>query len=459
MKAVSSLALRALLASVAAGGLWIGVWVGARKAPVSLASAESIAAPIQGQVDAIAIQRNNETATLRRAQDWRLSTKDGERLADNAAVAELLARFSALRLRPVASPGPDDLYGLDQPEHILTLTARGQIVAELAIGAPAITESAYYVRRKPLPGVFLVSALELLPLRRDAESLRERRLLPCPEEEIAAIEFARFSLDSFTEESLGVLRREGDGYLLEQQGVLYPADPTRARDLIAALANTRPAPPSVAAPAPPAPKDATARTLRARCPRYQVELRDFPFSIGGDLQDIARDLRDDQGNRERAVLTLDGSARAALQLDPASLRDTRLLPLLDRAPVARIKLRWGESFAILNRPLEGGWELLAPKPGPVSYARVEALLGALGLLRGEQVVLSSDGEGFGLRAPHGEIEFFDEAGTRLGRLTLSQSLAGGGAYAQSVEGGPVVALSLDELASLDLPAWAQRPSE
>ena len=436
MNSLQRIGVRIVAALLASAGVWTFLSVAAPSKDPSLSNTESTQAPFEiMEITAFEVRSDADTLLLeKRSERWRIRSQQEDFLADEAQVKTWLERLSRMSLRPVLNPGPPQLYGLLRPRLLFSVYQNSQLTAQIAIGERILMEDAFYVSRAPLPGVFSVSANEILPLLQDRDVLRERRVVPIEEDQITDITLE-------TPEETFTLRREGDHFALRTASGIDAADLLNSQAWLAALTQTQIVAFSLAGPA-----STPTKTLKIQSAALQVELAIFSEESNW----AKRTLVDAQGKREEDWVQL----ASVNPLTPllVSLRESRLVGSLQTNNLSRIKLRWDTSFVVLGQTTSG-WEFLAPRNGPLSATRIEDFFAALLSLRGETLPIDAKPETYQLLAPFAEIELFNAEGAASVRLLLSKPLDNGSAYAKLSNQSKIVLLSKEELLRLGLQDW------
>jgi Domain of unknown function (DUF4340) len=436
MNSLHRIGLRITAALFASAGVWAFLLIAAPSKDPSLSTTESTQSPFEvAKVTSFEVRGETDTLLLeKRSNRWRIRSQREDFLADEAQVLTWLERLSVMSLRPVLNPGPPQLYGLLRPRLLFSVYQSDQLTAQISIGERILMEDAFYVSRAPLPGVFSVDADEILPLLQDRDVLRERRVVPIEEEKILEITLE-------TQEETFTLRREGDHFALRTADGIDAADLLNSQAWVAALTQTQLVAFSLAGPA-----STPNKIIKIQSDALQVELAIFSEESNW----AKRTLVDKQGKREEDWIQL--ASANTLTPSLAALRENRLLGSLQTDTISRIKLRQDTNFVILGKSTEG-WEFLAPRNGPLSTTRVEALFASLLSLHGEPLPLDAKPAAYQLLTPFAEAEIFNAAGEPLLRLLLSAPQENGSAYAKLSNQSKIVRLSKEELRRLGFTDW------
>lgn len=325
-----------------------------------------------------------------RGEEARLERKDGrwkllapvEADADAVAVDQLLSRLSGLERRARSAPAGEPAerlreYGLtDASTRIEVALADGSTLG-LTLGESNGFDGTMFVQ--PASGeVQVVGAGTRMDLEKTAFELRERRLLRFEPSSLERIEVAG-------PRGPWSLAQAHGGWTLAARGLAEGerADPRRAEDVVAALR-------ALQATAfedgdPPAGK-----------PAWEIHLA---FAGGGEQRLSA--WRPPGGGEvlvvrapgQEQLARLPTSTLGALDVDPATLRDRRLLPV-DREQVTSVRLEVpaspADGFTLTRTParqpgLPDEWKLTAPAPGPAEPWKAQSLLFALTGLEAERI--------------------------------------------------------------------------
>jgi hypothetical protein len=458
MNSLQRIGLRIVASLLASAGVWAFLSVAAPSKDPSLTSPESTKSPfdveqvtafeVRSDADTLQLEKRNNSAS--EALAWRILSQQEDFLADEAQVKTWLERLSTMSLRPVLNPGPPQLYGLLRPRLLFSVYQSNNLIAQISVGERILMEDAFYVSRAPLPGVFSVSANEILPLLQDRDVLRERRVVPIQEDKISSVTLE-------TPEETFTLRREGDHFALRTPNGIDAADLLNSQAWVATLTQMQIVAFSLAGPV-----STPSKTITIESDAMQVKLAIFSEESNW----AKRTLIDKQGKREEDWVQL--ASFNSLTPLLASLQENRLISSLQTDSIARIKLHEEPNNLVFIGQSTEGWQFLAPRKGPLSLTRVESFFAALLSLHGETLTIDAKtqelqpkhfephynkGETFYLLIPDVKIELFNEAGDAVLTLIISAPLEDGSAYAKLETQSKIVKLSKEEMARLDLSGW------
>ncbi len=151
-------------------------------------------------------------------------------LADEQAVAALLAQLKSVKREEVVDEKGDDLrqYGLDKPSGAVTFKPLSGEAQVLFFGADSFDGTKAYALVNGRPQVFLTDLAAKTALLKDANGLRDKRLLPFDPAQLVSIKSSAGG--GFTVE------KDKQGFWQVRAGVkIEPADVLKVDAWIAAL--------------------------------------------------------------------------------------------------------------------------------------------------------------------------------------------------------------------------------
>ncbi|HUK65890.1 MAG TPA: DUF4340 domain-containing protein [Anaeromyxobacteraceae bacterium] len=366
------------------------------------------------RVNAISLEAKGETTRLvRKDGAWRLAAPV-EAEAERAAVDALVDGVAHLKRKAAISSKPDGTslsrYGLTSPRARVTLTLEGGKSETLALGEENAFDGSAFVETSR-GEVDLVDGGVKWWLEKNAFDLRDKRLLPFEEEDLAQLEIA-------TPHLRYALTREKGHYRLAAP-VAEAADEGTVSNVLSAVRGLR-ATSFVSSPAQPAaygldhPAYSVKLVTKSGASR-QLDIGEGPPPPGPEgkpsekagAKIYARLL----GSSEVAGLA--SGATSGLDVDLFALRDKKVLHF-DREKVALVR------FTVKGTTFEGK---AGTGPGKVSDALFA--LSSLAAKSFPEAAASS----FGLDHPTTEVVLLDERGQKLDRLVLSEQA--GKTYARS----------------------------
>jgi hypothetical protein len=403
-------------------------------------------------VKSVELTAKGSSARLVRVGDgWRLE-EPVKADADRSAVEALVNAVSELKRKSAIAdhPAPAELarYGLSSPRVKVTLTLEGGKQETLALGDENAFDGTAFVRVTS-GAVALVPGAIRWSVDKSAFDLREKRLLPFEERELARIEVTTPALTyalardeaadggwrldaplkgaadaATTSRVLGAIRG------LRATAFMSDADPDAARALEHPLITVRLVPA----------KGAPRALALGRAPTLPKKEEKTPRPLYARLQ----------GSTE--VATVAGDAAKDLDVDLFALRDKKVLRF-DRDAVAAVRFGGSAGFEVRKAAKSDGgaeaWKVVAPGDPAVAPGKMDSLLWTLSSLRARAF---ADERGarpaaFGLDHPALEVTLLGHDGKELDRLAVSAE-RGGKTYARGGKSGRVDEIDGSALASL-----------
>jgi hypothetical protein len=425
--------------------------------------------------------KGSSTRLVRAGEGWRVE-KPVQADADRSAVEALVNSVSELKRKSAIADRPEPAqlaqYGLSSPRARLTLTLEDGRQETLALGDENEFDGTTFVRVSS-GAIALVPGEIRWPIEKSTLDLREKRLLPFEERDLARIEITTPTL------AYALAREEAaDGGWRLDSPLKGPADAGTTSRVLGAIRGLR-ATAFVGGGGPDA-----ARALER--PRFTVRLvpaKGAPRALV--LGEAPAGKKEEErpsplyarlaGSAE--VATVAGDATKDLEVDLFALRDRRVLRF-DRDAVAAV--RFTPSLILGGRDREAGggggaagfevrkvaaagaqpeaWKVVAPGDPAVAAGKMDSVLWTLSSLEAKAF---ADERGaslaaFGLGHPAIEVTLLDREGKELDRLAVSPA-RGGKTYARGGRSARVDEIEASALASLprsaqDLAEKAAQPA-
>jgi len=450
MKARVRSALGTLVLLAAAGGalLWArhGVDQAGERERKDKESSERLFAFEAKDVQELTVEARGEaTRLVRNEKGWRIPALDAD--ADKAAADGVADRVADARRKvEVAAAGLDEkalaTFGLARPRVRVEALLAGGKRDRLALGDKSGFDGSVYARAGEGPVVALSGDVEWW-LDKPALDLRDRRLLPFEDADVARIEVAAPGL------AYALLRADGKWRLSAPRE--EAADEATVGRILGALRGLR------ATGYRPAGDE---RALGLDRPRFTVRLVD---PRGGERRLRAAEAPAAKGESGPRPLNarLDGRSEVAsaaagsleeLKVDLFALRDKTVLPFA-RDQVRALRVEEGGQVRLAAERAAGDgaerWTLTAPRVGPAAAGRVGGALYALSSLKAARFADESGARAaaHGLAPPSRAVVLLGEGGRELGRLELGRE-EGERVYARSSAAPRIVEVEKSALALL-----------
>lgn len=451
MKARTRAALTTLVllavAGVAVSVAWFGVHLNvAEEKARADASKKLFAALDPAKVTSISVTAKGTDVKLERdGTGWKI-VSPVDVAADPDVVRRLLQGMAGLVRRatsakPSTSAAELANYGLAAPAVRIAVTEQGGRTDRLALGATNGFDGSMFVM--PTSGEVAVVAGDARPaLAVDLDRLRDRRVLPVADGDVARIEVGAPKLSY-------VLAREGDGWRLEAP-VKERADDEEAGRIASALAGLR------ATSVVDAPEADAAYGLDHPRFRIAVQGRTGPaqsIAVGEAPHASATDPLHARRAGESRVYEIPGDALAALDVDLATLRDRRVLRF-DEKEVASIRFVTPEGAFEVRKGAAAAsgsetWRIVAPKDAPAVSWKVSGLVWSLDDLEAHAFFdeTGARAAAAGLASPRETVTLSDASGKELARLELGKD-QGNDVLVRSSASPRILALDRTKLATL-----------
>ncbi len=267
-RAVLSSLLLVALAGAAVAAAWFGIARQDDARQARRSAEERLFAFQPAEVTAVTVEAKGETTRLVRDGDrWRVEAPV-HAAADHAAVDTMLDRLAALRRKGVADAAAPDAaqrYGLARPRATVTVALRGGKTETLALGDENPFDGTIFARSTG-GAVTVIPGDVRWTVERSAFDLREKRLVPFEEDEVARVEVT-------TPARAYVLAREGPAAWRLEAPVHERADPGAAARVLSAIRALRASafrPASATEPPPRSPRWTVTMSFRNRPPSRVV---------------------------------------------------------------------------------------------------------------------------------------------------------------------------------------------
>ncbi|MBX5483759.1 MAG: DUF4340 domain-containing protein [Myxococcaceae bacterium] len=434
-KNVFLLALFAVLAGALGLYGWFGVLKGEEQERAR-AKAQARFVPLSGAAPEyvrIVLSHPGGSTTVERQGDawWIVAPVDAP--VDPLVMDTVKSQLDTLELSTVIEehPTPEDLqrYGLASPAFTVQVTTRpkgggAKQTYTLEGGGENTFDGSIYVRRSGDPRVYAAPGGVRFNLLRTTLDLRDKQVMKVPVKEVRRVEVT-------SPRHKVVLEREGRKWrMLEPEAT--DADAQAVSQFLGGLANER---------ARTFLDDGPGAREQAGLDKPLVEATFTPekgepihLSLGRpeDGPDAGRDalvLMRREGDRT-VLAEVDFKATAALDPDPATLRDRSVLAF-EKDRVARIEFLKGGSTIVVERELvDGGslenWRVVAPGKGPAKKFKMTSVLWTLGSLKALQVhdAHPKNWARWGLDRPEQEARLYDSSGNLLAALAVGKPVDG-----------------------------------
>jgi hypothetical protein len=456
MKARTRSLVPLLVLLALAGGAVAFAWFGVAKKDEVAQAKKDAGAKLYAfdakKVKAITVEAKGATTKLARAGDgWRIEAPVAAD-AERATVDALVDRVATLRRKASVAEKPEPAalasYGLATPKAKVTLSVEGGKDETLALGEDNAFDGTAYVRTTS-------GAVDLVPgdvkysVERSTFDLREKRLLPFEDKDLARIEVTAPRLPY-------ALARDGDAWRLDAPAK-EKADDAAAQRVLGAIRALRATDFGQGG-------DEAARALAH--PAWRVRLVDAkgaaravalgePPARKGEGDSAARPLYARVEGASEVAKVAAGSQKD-LEQDLFALREKKVLHF-DRDAVARVSLeRGGAKIEARREPAgdagagaEGAWKLTAPREAKASPGKLSSLLWTLSSLSAKAFADESGAKlkEHGLDAPALQVALADKDGKELDRLLVSPQ-RGGRTYAKAASAPRIVEVDAAALAPL-----------
>jgi hypothetical protein len=301
--------------------------------------------------------------------------------ADQAKVSSLLTALTGLRALDFVSEDPKDLhaYGLDEPEHEVSVWMGGAETGKTVLLGRALTNDAtkVYAKLKGADSIVTVPASEAGKFTAQLNDLRDRRLFSVPATEISAVDIQR-GADALA------LQRDDTGWkaLTKPDGKEVRAAQALLDQLLAQLTGLTA-------------KEFTADVsteldkFGLASPGTTVTLRGAATNILAQLlvgaENAAASVRYVKRADEAFVYGIETNALDQLPNRALDIRDRRVSGL-NVAEITKLTLARREGAVVLERGADNAWKLVEPAQGAFDNDGLTALLDTLAQLEAQQFV-------------------------------------------------------------------------
>jgi hypothetical protein len=338
------------------------------------------------------------------------------RPADGDAVADLLDKLGAARVKEFAAESPPSLqaFGLDRPLRVDVHTGRDKDRATktLLVGRADAAKQGVYAMRPGESSVLLLPEELNKALPRSAAALRDKAVLAFDRDKIARIE-----IDG--PRGAVTLARENNQWRIVAPEALA-ADQVEAGALLQKLHALR-AQAFLT-------EDASGISKYLSRPAVRVTLTDRDGAATTLLLAPSGERRGSAASAYAAVagrgplVLVNAGALDDLGRTVADLRDRRLFAGVEPRDVQRVTVKRGGRTAVLERKGEGEWRMAEPAKGAAKSGKVDDLLYTLRGLKWKDVVApgGEDPARYGLDAPELEIALGRGDGGQVGTLLVGK---------------------------------------
>jgi hypothetical protein len=129
----------------------------------------------EAEISALTLKRGKQEIQLtRQGAAWEI-TKPLKAKADKLTVDNLVRALAGLKMERDLGPGDFKTFGLDQPQLVVSFTAKGKPY-QLALGQAAPGSRGFYVRKDQAPNILLIASGAKNSLDQQLTSLRDKTL-------------------------------------------------------------------------------------------------------------------------------------------------------------------------------------------------------------------------------------------------------------------------------------------
>ena len=313
---------------------------------------------------------------------WRL-TEPIEARAAEVEVNPMITALTSLRIESFREEMTDDLarYGLDAPRMTVDLTLGDDRAVKQVLLGKAVegNPGRIFAKRAEKPQVYVVDAKVYEDLDRDAETLRDRKVLAFQRYEVKSVALERPGAETIA------LTKDGGKWRLESP-IEARADSGEVSKLLSALA------------------DLEAKAFLGGGEDRSAERGFAParatITLTKDESEVvARFMVGKEQRSDRSVYLrndLDGtdvlvSAEFTDQLpgEASSLRASKVLDF-PRYRVEAIDVAVGEETLVLEKDDDGRWEMKAPEKKEVDRTKVDDFLSALSSVEAKEFIAADE---------------------------------------------------------------------
>ncbi len=351
---------------------------------------------------------------------WRI-VKPVAATADNSAVdglANAIANLEVVDTVDTADQSASDLanYGLETPSTtVFVTTTDHRELPGIMVGRDTPIGSNAYIKTADKPDVMLIGSGFTAESGRTLNDLRSHVLL-----DLTADQINRVAITNADGSAIEI-QRKGDSWKIIKPRE-YPADDAAVQQLIDMLATAR-----VTDFVEENPQDLEKFGLAKPALEFEVDggkdNAKHSVAIGFKQPEASSNaVYARPGEGDRPVVTLADYIIKAVDKTFDDLRDKSVLPF-DESKVSRITLIGGPVSIVLERAPGEKWNVIAQgRTAPAEQAVATSMLGQLRDLRGDKIVEDpmTDPQPFGMVHPTLTAALYDQSGTEIGSIYLSQ---------------------------------------
>jgi uncharacterized protein DUF4340 len=376
---------------------------------------------------------------------WRLE-KPIEVGADQTAVQNLVRAVADTEVKRTLESDAKtlDVYGLDKPQAIVTLTlANGKALPSIRVGKAAPVGFSAYVQLEGTTDVRIVPSVFETGVKREVKDLRDKTVLDFQEADVKTIEVT-------TPDSSVELARDSEGWKIEKPRPLK-ADTSEVNAFLSSLRGARAEdfvdePGSLADYGLDKPREKVAVLVGKEVARKELW-------IGAEKAKDSKNVLYVKRGDADTVYAVGTWTWTSLNKSLNAFRDKTVLPFeLSSIATVEVSRRGGEAYRLVREPApaEGNatpgatpaaaiWKVDGAKGSKTE--QIGELVGDLHGLKGYEIAAEKPGDlaPYGLAEPDLTFSLVDASGKPVGRILASQtgSDANANAYAMA-EGGDVV---------------------
>jgi hypothetical protein len=375
---------------------------------------------------------------------WRL-LKPIEAGADQAAVQNLVRAVADADVKRTLEGDAKslDVYGLDKPQSIVTLTlSNGKALPSIRVGKAAPVGFSAYVQLEGSTEVRIVPSVFETGMKREVKDLRDKTILDFQEADVKTIEVT-------TPESTIELARGSEGWKIEKPRPLK-AETSEVNAFLSALRAARAEdfvdePGALAEYGLDKPREKVAVLIGKEMARKELLIGAEKAKDSKNVLYVKRDDAD-------TVYAVGTWTWTSLNKSLTAFRDKTVLPFeLSSLATVEVSRRGGEAYRLVKEPAASANATPGPTPAAETWKvdgakgskseQVGELVGDLHGLRGYEIAAEKPGDlgPYGLAEPELTFSLIDASGKALGRIFASQTGSGSDANAYAMaEGGDVV---------------------
>lgn len=364
--------------------------------------------------------------------------------ADQSAVQNLVRAVADAEVKRTLEGDAKslDVYGLDKPEAIVTLTlSSGKALPSIRIGKAAPVGFSAYAQLEGSTEVKLVPSVLQTGMKREVKDLRDKTVLDFQEADVKTIEV-------ITPESTIELARESEGWKIEKPQPMK-ADTSEVNAFLSSLHGARAEdfidePGAFAEYGLDNPREKVAVLVGKEMARKELW-------IGAEKAKDSKNVLYVKRADADTVYAVGTWTWTSLHKNLSAFRDKTVLPFeLSSLATVEVVRRGGEAYRLVKESAPGG---ATPLPTPAAETwkvdgaktskseQIGELVADLRDLKGYEIAAEKPGDlgQYGLAEPDIAFSLIDASGKPLGRILASQSGSGSNtnAYAMA-EGGDIV---------------------